>query len=99
MRTGGQVDGQTDRLKLLVAFRNFVNAPKNTTASLMSSKGIRNRSWKSRLPNFIPKHTNRQYYKEEGKVICVRHDTRFGDFYMNFSPPSFILPKNTKFRE
>jgi hypothetical protein len=50
----------------------------------MSNKGIRNRSWKSRYPSFVPKHTNRQYYKEEGKVICVRHDTSFGDFYLNF---------------
>jgi hypothetical protein len=26
---GGQTDGQTDRTKLIVAFRNFPNAPKN----------------------------------------------------------------------
>jgi len=84
MRTGGRVDGQTDRLKLLVAFRNFVQAPKNKTASLMSNKGIRNHSWESRYPSFIPKCTNSQYYKEEGKVICVWDDTRFGDIYLNF---------------
>jgi len=28
MREGGRTDGQTDMTKLIVAFRNFVNAPK-----------------------------------------------------------------------
>jgi hypothetical protein len=29
MRTGKQTDGQTDMTKLIVVFRNFVNAPKD----------------------------------------------------------------------
>jgi len=29
MRTDGRKDGQTDMTKLIVAFRNFANAPKN----------------------------------------------------------------------
>jgi hypothetical protein len=29
MRAGGQADGRTDMTKLIVAFRNFANAPKN----------------------------------------------------------------------
>jgi len=28
MRTDGQTDGRTDMMKLIVAFRNFENAPK-----------------------------------------------------------------------
>jgi hypothetical protein len=31
MRAGGRTDWQTDMTKLIVAFRNFANAPKNTT--------------------------------------------------------------------
>ena len=29
MRAGGRTEGQTDVTRLLVAFRNFANAPKN----------------------------------------------------------------------
>ena len=31
MQTGGRTDGDTDAMKLIVAFGNFANAPKKTT--------------------------------------------------------------------
>jgi hypothetical protein len=35
-RTGGRIDRQTDKTKLLVAFRNFANAPEETTVCMRS---------------------------------------------------------------
>jgi hypothetical protein len=62
MRTDGAADGQTDRLaggqtdtKLIVAFRNFANAPKNAGNFYVSHHG---------------EHDFHSYYNLE-YVLCV----------------------------
>jgi len=36
MRTGGRMDGRTDTKKLIVAFRNFANAPKKENNNVVA---------------------------------------------------------------
>jgi hypothetical protein len=46
MRTNGRTDRQTDTTELIVAFRNFANAPKNRQRS-----SVRNLKYTRRQPN------------------------------------------------
>jgi hypothetical protein len=45
MRTDGRTDRQTDITSLIVAFRNFANAPKIETHSRHSAVGVMTRLW------------------------------------------------------
>jgi hypothetical protein len=46
-RAGRRTDRQTDMTKIIVAFRNFANAPKNAQKILVGKRDRKRKAWKA----------------------------------------------------
>jgi hypothetical protein len=71
MRTDGQTDGHADMMKLIVAFRNFENAPKNKKKCKLKLK------YNYSVINNFSSKTNPSTYPTQGSLVQIRRTYYF----------------------
>jgi len=74
-----RTDGQTDMANLIIAFRNFPNAPKNELYTSKKTLPLRHRGWKfimsQRLHFSLDVFLNAQYSGHDRKVGVYMYKT------------------------